>query len=305
MQPPGEARGVAAPPPPGPGDGAGGALGGRGRAALEVLRDPGAALRRRLFSVDTEGDIRSRDPRYRVRSTYRKGLPGALDAAVVYLLMVPKVREALALLRDAGAEVRGRARQAGRRVSGTPAVRWLRQESRAFGMRVQDEYISRVQKRFLMEKACEMEVAIMEPYVDFLRETACLVAYQLLSPPTALWTVAVPVILGWLRSVAPGRPPKPDGPFPWAVPAGILLCLPFKFGDEFFLRLSSWNFFGVEILSWAVAVPLAMAFLHRFCRGWDNWVYSSLEGVVKSIYYAVRGRWSDVRLPGVKPPPAG
>jgi hypothetical protein len=232
-------------------------------------------------------------------------LAGALDAAVVYLLMLPKVSEALALLRGAGTEVRGRAQQAGQRALGTPAARWLRQESRALGMRVQDEYISRVQKRFLMEKACEMEVAIMEPYVDFLRETACLVVYQLLSPPTALWTVVVPVVLGWLRSVAPGRPPKPDGPFPWAVPAGILLCLPFKFGDEFFLRLSSWNFFRVEILSWAVAVPLAMAFLHRFCRGWDNWVYGSLEGVVMSIYYAVRGRWSDVRLPGVKPPPTG
>ena len=270
-----------------------------------MLRDPGAALRKKLFSVNTEGDIRSRDPRYRVRSTYRKGLAGALDAAVVYILMVPKVREAVTFLRMASAEVQASARCAGERALETLPARRLQGGARSLGMHMQDEYIARVQKRFLMEKACEMEVAIMEPYMDFLRETAFVFVYQLLSPPSALWTVVLPVLVGWLRSVAPGRPPKPDGPFPWAVPAGILLCLPFNFGEQFFLRLSSWNIFGEGILLWTVSVPLVMAFLHLFGRGWNNWVYGSIETVVMSVYYAVRGRWSDVRLPGVKPPPAG
>ena len=112
----------------------------------------------------------------------------------------------------------------------------------------------------------------------------------------------------------------PNNPFPYPVIFGLLLSLPFQFGDVFFRRLACLDVFTQDVLLWVVGMPLLMAFLHVFCRGWDNRVYEKLETLVstcgrragrggggltlkkkaRSLWGSLLNRWYDVRLPGQK-----
>ena len=268
-----------------------------------AMTDPSLALRKYLFNPEQSDDIRKRDPRYRVRNTYRKGLRGLQDNLSVALLRVPAVRAAAQTYRNYRAVLAAVAASAAGAVADHPAWRRAAEVLQEAKMRVQDENIRREEMYFLMEQASSAEAAIVEPVFVFIVGTAFNFVYQVFSPTEPFWCVFLPVTIAWLRSTTPGKPPKlmnPNKPFPYPVIFGLLLSLPFQFGDVFFRRLACLDVFTQDVLLWVVGMPLLMAFLHVFCRGWDNRVYAQLETLARSLWGALLNRWYDVRLPGQK-----
>lgn len=177
----------------------------------------------------TDRTQRSKDPRYKVRTTYKRGfewfkfqLLNAIvgSKAARFFLAQWKTLQNLAVafwVSDRNAFGRGVWRAVAGFVLGTI-----------------DDYkkfsLKRCQKRYLWELASKKEAEAMDGIGRFVLGTVLTMVWQVVTPWTSFfWSLILPLAFGYLRSIRPLG--IQNRPFPWPVIIGFLAMVPLKFGD--------------------------------------------------------------------------
>ena len=240
----------------------------------------------------TDRTQQSKDPRYKVRTTYKRGLEW-------FKFQVLQTFLGLKLVQVAIREWKSFAEKAFVFWTQNKTVQPLRSLCEGFARAVLasvEEYrkfsLKRCQKKYLWELASKKEAEAMKDVGRFFLGFILMVVWQVLTPWSSFfWSLVLPLGFGYLRSIRPLG--VPNRPFPWPVIVGFLVMVPLKFGDaiESFAMGSSYITAG---FAGQVVLLVALTGLMWKCRNltynmrWADQFLRFLDGVKRE---RVDGLW--------------
>jgi len=179
--------------------------------------------------LPTDRTMSSKDPRYKVRTTYKRGFEWFKFQVLQVLVESKAAKFALAkwkVLRELAAAFwfsKQNALARGAWDAAAAAVLGTIDEYRKFSLK-------RCQKKYLWELASKKEAVAMGHIGRFALGLGLTMAWQVVTPWSSFfWSLIIPLTFGYLRSIRPLG--IPNRPFPWPVILGFLAMVPLKFGD--------------------------------------------------------------------------
>ena len=239
----------------------------------------------------TDRTRRSKDPRYKVRTTYKRGLEW-----FKFQLLQTVVDSAPARF----ATAKWRALQA------LAIALWV-SEQNALGRRAWacvasavlgtiDEYrkfsLKRCQKKYLWELASKSEAEAVNDISRFVAGFALTVLWQVVTPWTSFfWSLILPLGFGYVRSIRPLG--VSNRPFPWPVVLGFVAMVPLKFGNVI-EKVAMGTAYVTPSFAGQVFLLIAITFAMWRCRNltynlrWADQFLRFLDGVKRE---RVDGLW--------------